>query len=302
MKEHFVCHSEFDQLPLDVLVISPSHPIGIVQIAHGMCEHKERYIDFMKFLNEQGYVCVIHDHRGHGKSIRNKNDLGYFYQDGHIGIVEDVHQISILIKQRYPQLPLYLFGHSMGSLVVRCYLKKYDHEINGLFVCGSPSLNPAASLGIHFSSIIGKIKGEHHRSQLIQKISFEAFNKNFDKATPNSWICSDKDVVSKYNQDPLCRFVFTTNGFQALFHLMNETYSSKDWQLKNKDLPIHFIAGRDDPCIVNEKKFNEAVDFLKKCGYHNVSSYLFKGMRHEILNEAKHKIVYQHIAKILKFW
>jgi len=302
MREHLICYSEFDQLPLDVLIMSPSHPKGIVQIVHGMCEHKERYIDFMEFLNQQGYVCIIHDHRGHGKSIQNKDDLGYFYHNGHIGIVEDVHQLTLMIKKRYPHLPLYLFGHSMGSLVVRCYLKTYDDVINGLFVCGSPSLNKAAKLGMHLASWISKYKGDHYRSSLIQKIGFDAFNKNFDKDIPNSWICSDKKVVEQYNQNPLCRFVFTTNGFYSLFYLMNNTYNLNNWQLKNKNLPIHFVAGSDDPCIVNEKKFNEAVDFLKTCGYMNVTSYLFKNMRHEILNETNYKKVYQHILDVLKTW
>ena len=108
MKEHFVIKSDFDQLPLDVLITSPSHPKGIVQFSHGMCEHKERYIDFMEFLNQHGYVCCIHDHRGHGHSVYSNEDLGYFYQDGHMGIVEDVHQLTLLMKKRYPLLPIYL--------------------------------------------------------------------------------------------------------------------------------------------------------------------------------------------------
>lgn len=302
MKEHLTCLSDFDRLPLDVIIMAPSHPIGIVQISHGMCEHKERYIPFMQFLNSHGYVCIIHDHRGHGKSILHQDDLGYFYEDGHIGIVEDVHQLSTLIKLRYPHLPLYLFGHSMGSLVVRCYLKKYDHDIDGLFVCGSPSYNPLASFGIYLTSKIGKQKGQHYRSSFIQKVGFDSFNRHFDKSTPNSWICSDVNVVKNYNQNPLCAFTFTTNGFHALFHLMKETYHLENWQMKNKNLPIHFIAGQDDPCIQNEKKFNEAVQCLKTCGYTQVSSHLFKGMRHEILNEVNKESVYQHILEKLKSW
>lgn len=302
MKEHLTIKSDFDQLPLDVIVMRPSHPHGIIQFSHGMCEHKERYFDFIEYLCLEGYVCIIHDHRGHGKSIHQKEDLGYFYENGYIGIVEDVHQLTQWIKKQYPELPCYLFGHSMGSLVVRCYCQKYDDEIDGLFVCGSPSYNPAAKLGIRISHMIGRIKNDHHRPQIIQKLGFDAFNKKFDKTTPNSWICSNQDIVKAYNQNPLCCFVFTTNGFESLFQLMKSTYSKHCWNLKKQNLPIVFIAGQDDPCITNEQKFYQAVQFMRDIGYQNVSSHLFPKMRHEILNETRHQIVYQYILDILKSW
>lgn len=302
MKEHLTIKSNFDNLPLDVIVLRPAHPCGIIQISHGMCEHKERYLDFMQFLCQQGYVCLIHDHRGHGKSIHHSNDLGYFYKDGDQAIVEDVHQLTVWIRRQYPELPLYLFGHSMGSLVVRCYMKKYDHDIDGLIVCGSPSRNPSAKIGISLARFLTKLKSDHYHSTLIQKIGFDAFNKRFDKKTPNSWICSDKQVVKLYNDNPLCHFTFTTNGFECLFSLMKNTYDAQLWQMKNKAIPIHFIAGKDDPCIVNEEKFKEAYTFMKSLGYQNVTAHLFDNMRHEILNETYHHMVYDHILSIIKSW
>lgn len=302
MKEHFTIKSDFDYLPLDVIIMSPSHPKGIIQIAHGMCEHKERYLDFIKYLNEQGYVCIIHDHRGHGKSIRTNEDLGYFYPHGEIGIVEDVHQLTQLIKKRYPELPLYLFGHSMGSLVVRCYVKKYDQDIDGLIVCGSPSYNPLIPIALTLTKISSHIFGSHHRPQFIQKIGFDAFNKNFDKKLVNSWICSDRQVVIAYNQNPLCHFTFTANGFECLFRLMMETYSADHWMLNHPQLPILFVAGQDDPCIINEKKWQEAISFMRKRGYQNMSSRLFDHMRHEILNEINHQIVYDYLLQQIKSW
>lgn len=302
MKEHLIIKSEFDQLPLDVIVLRPSHPCGIMQFSHGMCEHKERYLDFMNYLYQRGYVCIIHDHRGHGKSIREEMDLGYFYKDGYIGIVEDVHQLTLWIRKQYPQLPLFLFGHSMGSLVVRCYCQKYDQDINGLFVCGSPSQNPMAGLGIKLAQYYTKKKGDHYRPSLIQKLAFDAFNKKFDKNIPNSWICSNQDVVSWYNQNPLCTFTFTSNGFESLFQLVKMTYSNHHWQVNHPQLPIRFIAGYDDPCIQNEKKFQQAVNHMHQLGYQNVTSHLFKHMRHEILNEKGKFLVYEHIYEILKTW
>ena len=301
MKEHIVIESQFDKLPLDTIIINPSHPKGIIQFSHGMCEHKERYFDFMGYLCKQGYVCIIHDHRGHGKSVYHEDDLGFFYENGHKGIVEDLHQLSLFIKERYPNIPLYLFGHSMGSLVVRCYLKKYDQDIQGLCVCGSPSQNPASKMGIQLARMISRFKNDHHRSSFIHKISFGSFNKAFGNIE-NSWISSDQEIVDAYNKNPLCHFTFTTNGFESLFQLMEETYSVTDWNVCNPRIPILFIAGKQDPCIINVQKFNEAVDFIKQRGYTNVSAHLFDAMRHEILNELEHQKVYDYICKTINSW
>lgn len=153
MYKSFQIKSNYDQLKLDGIIISCENPKGIVQISHGMCEHKERYIDFMNFLSNQRYLCIIHDHRGHVKSIKDKNDLGYFYDNGHLAIVEELHQITLMIKQQYPHLPLYLLGYSMESIVVRCFRQKYDQDIDGLIVCGSPSDNPLTPIGIKIARI-----------------------------------------------------------------------------------------------------------------------------------------------------
>ena len=143
-------------MPLEGMMVIPSRPRVVLQIAHGMCEHKERYLPFMRYMAERGYLCVIHDHRGHGASRREavsadadkvlgkKQDipagLGYFGKDGGRFLVRDLHQITRIIKKQYPGLPYFMMGHSMGSLAVRCYLKKYDRESNTRIWEGTPKL------------------------------------------------------------------------------------------------------------------------------------------------------------------
>ena len=118
--------SKQDGLKLEIAIMECENPKGIVQFSHGMAEHKERYFDFMQYLNERGYICVIHDHRGHGSSVKSKNDYGYFYTENVDYIVDDLFQVTEYVCEKYPGLEVTLFSHSMGTLVARCYLKKYD--------------------------------------------------------------------------------------------------------------------------------------------------------------------------------
>ncbi len=294
--ERLKINSSCDNLPLDVIISTCADPKGIVQIAHGMCEYKERYLDFINNLNQNGYIVIIHDHRGHGKSVLNENDLGYFYNDGASAIVEDIYLLSKYIKNRFNDLPLYLLGHSMGSLIVRNYIQKYDYEIDGLIICGSPSYNKLTKVGKVVCKLFMVVKDERYCSKLMQKMFFGAFNKRFDKQ--NEWICSDRNIVDAYNQDPLCTFIFTINGFYNLLTLMQRTYQPIDYSI-NSELPILFISGRDDPCLINEKAFKQAVNHIKNNGYQDVNVILFDKMRHEILNEQNKQEVYNSIINFL---
>lgn len=291
--------SRQDGLVLDVLVCSAVGEIhGIVQISHGMAEHKERYIPFMEFLSEHGYASVVHDHRGHGKSVKSMEDLGYFYETKADMIVEDLYQVTVFAKEKFPGVPLILFGHSMGSMVVRKYLKKYDSCIDRLIVCGSPSKNPLAGLGLFISRIIQVFHGNHYRSVFLQHMAFGSFDKKVGTSKgSDAWICSDPEVVQRYHDDPLCGFTFTVNGFQNLFHLMQDIYSPNGWALKQPGLPILFLAGSDDPVISSKRKWLESQEFLKRLGYRNIQNIFYQGMRHELLNESIASTVYQDILK-----
>ncbi|MDE6871231.1 MAG: lysophospholipase [Bacteroidales bacterium] len=293
-----------DDLNLSVLYLAPeNNPKAIVQIVHGMCEHKERYTGFMHFLAENGYACVIHDHRGHGASVKSSDDLGYFYDGGFSAMVEDVHIVTRWAKEQWKGLPLILFGHSMGSMVVRSYSKRYDYELSGLFVCGSPSRNPAAGIGKLLAGLAGLFGGQRSRPRLIQKIAFGSFNSRIkNPVSPNSWICSDPEIVSAYDANPLCNYQFTANGFRNLFSLMQDTYSRRGWKMSNPDMPIRFIAGENDPCIAGIDNFDKAVEFMREAGYRNVTSISYPGMRHEILNEIGKEIVWNDILATMEKW
>lgn len=296
-------NSKSDNLPISVMISIPDKGVeikGVVQIVHGMCEYKERYIPFMRFLNDNGYVTIIHDHRGHGASVLSSEDLGYFYDGGYEGMIDDVKMVGDYIRKEYDGKPFFLFGHSMGSMVVRSYTKRYDKDLKGLIVCGSPSYNSSSKLGVKMAKREMRKNGEKSRPEWIQRMSFSSFNKRFkDEGSPNAWVCSDKEVVKAYDNDSLCNYQFTANGFYNLFSLMQDAYSDSEWIMENAELPIMFISGEDDPCMTNRRGFEKAYKHMGKVGYTNVQSKLYPGMRHEILNETDKAIVWNDVLKFL---
>ncbi|MDD6004508.1 MAG: alpha/beta hydrolase [Firmicutes bacterium] len=293
--------SSSDSLNISYLESIPDGELkGVVQLVHGMAEHKERYMEFMEFLGKHGFASYINDHRGHGKSIKNEDDLGYFYDDKADYIVNDVYNLTRIIKSNHPGLPIYLFGHSMGSMVVRKYTSIHDDEINKLIVCGSPSKNSAVSLALVLSGIIGTFKGDHYRSTFINNLAFKGNDERFKSNLKNAWLSLNEENVVAYNKDKLCGFTFTVNGFINLFTLMRDTYDSNRYQMKNRKLDILFIAGEDDPVIISKDKFKKAVAFMKDLGYQNVNSILYPKLRHEILNEKEKQQVFDDVLEFIE--
>lgn len=294
--------SDHDGLKLSLLWTEPEKMIkGVVQIAHGMSENKERYLPFMEYLAAEGYAAVIHDHRGHGKSVRSNEDLGYFYNSGKRGLTEDLYQVSCWIQQRFGQIPLYLLGHSMGTLVVRNYLKCYDKIPRKVILTGPPSRNPAVILGLLLAGTEKLILGGRHRSTGIHVLAFMPYAARFlGEKRSSAWICSAPEVVEAYDQSPYCGFVFTADGFWGLFQLLREAYRARGWKLGNPGLPILFLGGKEDPCIGGGHRFEKQIRFLKKVGYTKVTGKLYPGMRHEILNERGKEEVYANILSYLE--
>lgn len=296
-KEEFTIKSNFDGLELGVSLRIPERPQGILQLVHGMAEHRERYHGFMDYCAEHGLIVAIHDHRGHGASVKDSDDYGYFGKSGVEALVQDVHQVTMYLKDRFPGQKLTLFGHSMGSLIVRCYTQEFDKDIDNLIVCGSPSKRVGINMGIFAAKFLQLFHSDRHRSKLINKLAFGGYNKKFaNPESPNSWIVSDPAVVAAYDADERDGFVFTLNGFETLFGLIKRAYRKNGWAMQNPDLPIFFIAGADDPCIISKKDFEKAVNFMRGRGYEDVKSKLYPKMRHEILNEIGKREVWEDVV------
>ena len=296
-KREFTLQSKYDNLALSCAEytaegVTQTNAKGVVQIVHGMCEYKERYENFIDYLTRNGYIVFAHDHRGHGGSVTANENLGYFGDKKGEAIVDDAALVTDEIRRLYPGLSVTLFGHSMGSLVVRAYIQKYEEKIDKLIVCGSPSKNSLAGFGLMLNGVISAFRGKKYRSRLMANASTGGGDDKFPGEGKNAWLTRDKTVVEKYNADEKCNFIFTCNGFSNLLHLLKNAYKKKKYPAKHSDLPIFFMAGADDPVIGSEKKWLAAQQFLRDVGYKNVTGKSYPKMRHEILNELGKEEVY----------
>lgn len=293
-----VISSSSDDLKIKLAYALPKDEIkGVIIFSHGMAEHKERYFPFMNYLSNKGYVCVIHDHRGHGESVKKKDDLGYFYTTNSRYIIDDLLDVVKYAKQRFKCDNYYLFSHSMGTLVARGFIQKYDDEIQKLILCGPPTYNKFASFAVNFAKISSVFNSKKH-DKFLDYLTFNSFNKGYNYK--NAWLSKNKNNVDSYNNDDLCGFVFTTNGFINLYKLQKDAFKPSLYKCKNKDLKIFMIAGYDDPVIGNNRLFDNLKVFLSNIGYKNIRSNLYKDLRHEILNEEECLTIYQDVLDFIE--
>lgn len=259
---------------------------AVIQIAHGMAEHLERYEPFADVLCENGFAVYINDHIGHGQSVASKDELGFFGEkDGWKNFIEDCHQLTEIAKKEFPGKPYFFFGHSMGSFVSRSFSAKYAGELTGAVFCGTAGPNPAAAAGILIAKLIAKVKGTHYRSKMIDNIAFGAYNKRFEGRTNFDWLSRDNHQVDKYIADDLCGFLFTAYGYRDMFSLL-DSVSKKQWfENYPKQLPVLIISGEQDPVGEYASGVQKVYDGLKNAGKDNVTLHLYKDGRHEILNE-----------------
>lgn len=284
-KETFVVQSQFDDLKLHGVIIRPEKPKAIIQILHGMCEYKERYEDFMRFFAERGYLVVCHDHRGHGDSVLREEDRGYLYDFSGQAIVEDAALVTRYVKETYPNLPVYLFGHSMGSMIARCYIQKHDTLVDKVVICGSPSKNPFVDVAILLTKTIRLFRGERYKSKMLAYLSTGKGNERFKEEGPSNWLSRNRENIEKFITNPKGKVHFSVNGYENLFKLMRDTYRKKGYRVQNPVLPIFFVSGSDDAVLVTEEKWRNSVEDMKRVGYQDVSCKLYPKLRHEIFSD-----------------
>ena len=273
---------------------------AVVIIHHGMAEHINRYADYVKHLTDIGYAVFMHDMANHGKSNQKTELLGYFGEnDGYKNLVKDLKTVYDLAKKEFPDKKIIMFGHSMGSFIVRCFDCAYPGASDASVYMGTGGSNPAAGMGKAISNLIASIKGSTYKSKMLDKMTFGSFNKKTDKKTSFDWLTRDSAIVQKYIDDDYCGFLFTVKGMNDLVNLNVWANSAECYNTVKKDLPILLVAGADDPVGAYSKGINEVADKMKASGHTNVTVKLFPGCRHEVLNETNRQEVYEGIDEFL---
>lgn len=282
-----------------------SEIIGAVQLLHGMAEHIERYEEFAQYLNVRGFVVIGHDHRGHGRSLREEGDTGIFAEtNGWELALNDVRTVTKQLKEQHRDLPIFIFSHSMGSFFARDYISRWGKEIAGVILSGTGNQNMfSVQLLQSLSRVEILFRGVHHRSQFLDNLSFGSYNKSFGPHARTSfeWLSRDNDQVDKYVGDPLCGFICTSAHYRDLAQGLRQVCTITNYNRVPKDLPIFLFSGDEDPVGGRKGKIvKEVYGNYQKSGIVDVSMQLNPGGRHESLNETNREEVYNIFFQWLK--
>lgn len=269
---------------------------GVIQISHGMAEYSNRYARFALELCKAGYAVFVSDHIGHGSSVEAKDMLGFFGEtDGEEHFVEDLKSLTDIIKNEYPDLPFFMLGHGMGSLIARKYTAKYGYLLDGVIYTGTSGENSAIGFGIQLANTLIKQNGPMYRSELLDTMAFGGYNRKTEKRTECDWVSRDEDEVDKFVADEYCGYTYTVSGMKALFNTVKQVSSRRWFNSVPLSMPILLLSGSMDPVGDYGKGVNEVYKKLKKSSHTNVSLKLYEGARHEILNEINKSEVFDDI-------
>lgn len=263
-------------------------PIAVLQIAHGVAEHILRYDDFARYLNDRGILVAGHDHLGHGKSLPEGGTPVYF-GDGSTWetVVDDIHLLHDRLREQYPDLPILLMGHSMGSFLSRSYLIRYPGTVDAAIIMGT-GWQPKAVVagGLAVARATAAVVGESGTSDLVTQLAFGAYNKQFaPNRTSCDWLSADTDNVDAYMADPLCGADATVGLFRQM--LLGIRFNQRLSNLRRMDAqtPVLFIAGDKDPVGANGAGVRRTYQEFLRAGMQDCTLKLYPGLRHEILNE-----------------
>ena len=278
--------------------------IAVLQICHGMMEYIRRYDEFAEFLCEHGYYVVGNDHLGHGKSIQSKSEYGFFNEKyGNACVLGDIHTLRQRTAKKYPDVPYFMLGHSMGSSLLRQYIQMYGNGLSGAVLMGVVADHKKAELlfGKRLCRMMAAVRGWHYRSRLVDKMAVGNYNKKFKPArTRADWITSDLERLEKYADDPLCSFMFTVNAYYSMFSGMISMQRKEGVYMIPKTLPVLFTSGAEDPVGNFGKGVRKVYEKYRAAGIQDVSLRLYTGDRHEILNETDREQVYQDLLEWLE--
>ncbi len=272
-------------------------PRGIIQALHGLGSSICRYeaSGFVEKLTSAGYVVCGEDHLGHGGSIASEEDRGHI--DKFEYLIEDIHTLRKIVRERYKHLPYIMYGHSFGSMILRGYISKYD-DIDGAVIAGTCASSKRFRKMRMKCSRIALLRGLKHRSKKLDKGLFDGFNDSFaDENDVFSWLCSLSKVRELYRSKGGVGMSMTVGGYREFFRL-GEHVTSREWAGKvSPSLPILIISGSDDPFGGMGEGIKELYSWLCDRELSSLKMKLYDGARHEILKDFCRKEVFSDIIE-----
>ncbi len=278
---------------------------AIVQIVHGMNEYIDRYDRFARHLASQGYYVTGEDHLGHGKSVPEGGVYGYFAaHDAATVLIRDVHRLRKITQAKLGEdIPYYILGHSMGSIMLRNYILRYSQGLAGIMLLGVCTPTATFLAGAHvLTGGLSALKGDTYVSRNLAVVTFKDYLNHIPQPrTLYDWVTSDPEELEKYVKDPMCTgFTFTVNGFYTLAEMSRRMKIKKLMERIPKKLPVLIMSGTEDPVGLWGKDPRELYDTYINMDMTRVTLKLYSGMRHEILNERGREKVYEDIDNWLR--
>ncbi|MEL7649494.1 MAG: alpha/beta hydrolase [Sedimentibacter sp.] len=299
-KEEFYYDSSDNKTKIHAIRWIPKGNVkAVLQIAHGMLEHMERYDDFATSLASSGILVTGNDHLGHGLSVHTEEDRGYFSaKDGNTAVVEDMHKLRKLTEEKFKGVPYFMLGHSMGSFLLRQYITTHDRLSGAIIVGTGHQPYVLVKAGMAVSRAIATVKGWRHRSLFVNNLAIGSYNKSFEPSrTSVDWLTKEDSIVDEYLADDKINFIFTLNAYYNMFKGMTYLYDRKKLEKIPKDLPVIFLSGAGDPVGNFGKDVPKLCNQFKALGVKDVDFRLYENDRHEIINETDREEVHRHIAK-----
>ncbi len=281
-----------------------------IQIEHGMAEHAKRYEGLAELLCKEGFICYADDHRGHGRTAGDlttntlKDKAGVLGPNGWQGTLNAIHELTKIIKNENPNIPLFLIGHSWGSFLSQNYIQEWGTELKGVVLSGSTGKQNALLLKAGKFLAKKQIKkiGPTAPSELLDKMSIKSYNKKWKGeagATGKEWLSRDKEVVKKYVSDPWCGFIVPATFMLEMMNAFGRIWDPINEHKIPKDLPVFMIAGTDDPVSRGTK---DLLPLLNRYNSYNIKDVTYKfyvNARHEVFNEINREEVIKDVINWL---
>lgn len=288
MKElSFFRDSHYEGKQLKTTLFLPEGEVqALIVLLHGLAEHFGRYRRFAERLTAEGVALCGQDHLGHGEAVPEAERGFFAKKNGWELVCTDGASLVSNMRERYPNTPIFLMGHSMGSFMARTIYLRGMADVDGVILSGTGNMPGVIVAG---GKLVGKsialFRGKDRVSPMLTSLALGAYDKPFKGEGKNAWISSQKEEIERYNADPLCGFPVKIGMFLDMFDGLSYIFKKKNIGLADKEMPILLVSGKEDPVGDMGKGVEKAYNAFCDAGMRDVSMILYDTCRHEILND-----------------